>query len=185
MAAADTDAAAGLGLSDWSFSLPSFSWSDLVTLDSGETFGSYLANVADMNAPRGIRNKNPGNIKNDGQQWQGLAAQQTDPTFYQFTDALYGLRAIAHIFRSKQARGLVTPRQMISGPSGWAPSGSGDNNPAAYADAVAAALGVGVDDRVDLSGSDAMCALVAEIVQFENGQQPYGADYIAQAVALP
>lgn len=136
-----------------------------------------------MNAPRGIRNNNPGNIKNDGTAWQGLAASQTDPVFYQFTAASWGIRAIAHIFRSKQARGLVTPNQMISGPGGWAPS-TVDNNPESYANAVAQALGVGPDDAVDLSAPTAMQALVTEIIQFENGQQPYAADYIAAAVAM-
>ena len=37
--------------------------------------------------PRGIRNKNPGNIKL-GTNWDGLAAEQTDPTFCIFDEAV-------------------------------------------------------------------------------------------------
>ena len=40
--------------------------------------------------PRGIRNKNPGNIKL-GTDWDGLAAEQTDPTFCIFDEAVMGI----------------------------------------------------------------------------------------------
>ena len=36
--------------------------------------------------PRGIRNKNPGNIKL-GTAWDGLASEQTDPVFCVFGEA--------------------------------------------------------------------------------------------------
>ena len=40
--------------------------------------------------PRGIRNKNPGNIKL-GTDWEGLASDQTDPTFCIFDEAVMGI----------------------------------------------------------------------------------------------
>ncbi len=43
--------------------------------------------------PRGIRNKNPGNIKL-GTDWDGLAAEQTDPTFCIFDEACNGYTCI-------------------------------------------------------------------------------------------
>ena len=46
--------------------------------------------------PRGIRNKNPGNIKL-GTDWDGLAAVQTDPTFCIFDEAVIGIRALIRI----------------------------------------------------------------------------------------
>ena len=46
--------------------------------------------------PRGIRNKNPGNIKL-GTDWDGLAAEQTDPTFCIFDEAVMGIRALQRI----------------------------------------------------------------------------------------
>ena len=38
---------------------------------------------------RGIRNHNPGNIRH-GEQWQGLAKEQTDPSFCVFISNEYG-----------------------------------------------------------------------------------------------
>ena len=46
--------------------------------------------------PRGIRNKNPGNIKL-GTDWDGLAKEQTDPVFCIFDEAVMGIRALMRI----------------------------------------------------------------------------------------
>jgi len=46
--------------------------------------------------PRGIRNKNPGNIKL-GTDWDGLADEQSDPTFCIFKEAVWGIRALMRI----------------------------------------------------------------------------------------
>ena len=48
--------------------------------------------------PRGIRNNNPGNIKKNGVDWDGLSEEQTDNTFFQFDDPVYGIRALTKIF---------------------------------------------------------------------------------------
>ena len=45
--------------------------------------------------PRGIRNKNPGNIKL-GTDWDGLAAEQSDPTFCTFSEAVMGIRCLLY-----------------------------------------------------------------------------------------
>ena len=41
--------------------------------------------------PRGIRNKNPGNIKL-GTDWDGLASEQSDPVFCVFKESVWGER---------------------------------------------------------------------------------------------
>ena len=46
--------------------------------------------------PRGIRNKNPGNIKL-GTDWDGLADEQSDPVFCIFGEAVMGIRALMKI----------------------------------------------------------------------------------------
>ena len=46
--------------------------------------------------PRGIRNKNPGNIKL-GTKWDGLADEQSDPVFCVFSEAVWGIRALMRI----------------------------------------------------------------------------------------
>ncbi len=64
----------------------------------------------------------------------------------------------------------------------WAPPS--ENDTGAYARQVARALGVGVDDVVDLQDPCTLSKIVPAIVQHENGQQPYPADLIDQAVRL-
>jgi len=46
--------------------------------------------------PRGIRNKNPGNIKL-GTDWDGLASEQSDPVFCVFNESVWGIRALMRI----------------------------------------------------------------------------------------
>ena len=53
--------------------------------------------------PRGIRNNNPGNIE-CGSPWQGLRTQKerTDNRFAQFTDPVFGIRALACVLITYQ-----------------------------------------------------------------------------------
>jgi len=138
--------------------------------------------AVDQNAllrlPRGIRNNNPGNIERDGTRWQGMAARQTDGRFVVFTDAVWGIRAIARILityqdRRRAADGsrIDTVRKFISR---WAPPV--ENNTDAYARSVANALGVGVDDPdLDVYDYKTMHGLVGAIIRFENGSPPHHA----------
>ncbi len=131
--------------------------------------------------PRGIRNNNPGNIDRTSERWQGMAADQSgDPRFVVFSEPKWGLRALAKVLLSYQRKhGLRTPAAIIGR---WAPPS--ENNTGAYARQVAAALGVGVDDQIDLQDPGTLARIVPAIVAHENGQQPYSADLIAQAVRL-
>lgn len=160
---------------------------DFTDYTGGLSLTSAITDLGGLTAPRGIRNNNPGNIRKSNTAWVGLAPadQQTDPDFFVFSEGKYGLRAIAHILLNKQARGLVTVRQMISGPGGWAPTGTADKNPATYANFVANAMGVDVDQPVTLSASLPLLeSMVAAIVEFENGEQPYASSYLEAAVQL-
>lgn len=131
--------------------------------------------------PRGIRNNNPGNIKmtNPRQGWSGSVASPTDSTFEQFHYYVYGLRAMAKLIRNNISRGYDTPNKLISR---WAPAS--DNNPtSAYVGAVAAALAIGPDDR--LNGDKATVRLLAEVIEeFENGMQVMTDDDFNRAWAL-
>ena len=126
--------------------------------------------------PRGIFNKNPGNIRK-GIDWLGLSPEQTDPDFSQFTDPKYGIRAIARILKNYQRDGVQTLREAIER---WAPSVENDTQ--AYISAVCKACEVGPDDRVVLS--DLLADLVPAIIQHENGEQPYDKATIAYGIAL-
>lgn len=131
--------------------------------------------------PRGIRNHNPGNIDRTADRWQGMAADQSsDPRFVVFSEPKWGLRALAKVLLSYQRKyGLRTPAGIIGR---WAPPS--ENDTAAYARQVARALGVGVDDRIDLQDAATLARILPAIVAHENGQQPYAPDLIAQAVRL-
>jgi hypothetical protein len=70
--------------------------------------------------PRGIRNHNPGNIRRNGDPWQGLAKDQTDREFFTFQSAVYGIRALARLLITYQDKyGLCTIETIIGR---WAPA---------------------------------------------------------------
>jgi hypothetical protein len=80
------------------------------------------------NTPRGIRNNNPLNIRHSPSRWQGMAVEQTDPSFVQFRSMAYGYRAVCKLLQSYWQRFRkegkpFTVRTIISR---WAPPE--DNN---------------------------------------------------------
>ncbi len=130
-----------------------------------------------MNIPRGIRNNNPGNIRH-GENWRGLAREQTDPAFCVFTSPVYGIRAMGRILLNYQRLyGLKTVREIVSR---WAPPSENDTD--AYVAHAAEALGVQPDD--ELCVSDHLEALLRVIILHENGRNPYSDDALAQGADL-
>lgn len=119
--------------------------------------------------PRGIRNHNPGNLRRSSDPWQGLAQEQTDPDFFQFASAKWGIRALARTLISYQDRvGITTIKKMIGR---WAPPNENDTD--AYVRAVAANVGVGAGDKIDLHDYSRLRPMVLAVIRHENGQQPY------------
>jgi len=43
-----------------------------------------------MSLPRGIRNNNPGNIRQNNIQWQGMSENPFDPHFVEFKEPVWG-----------------------------------------------------------------------------------------------
>lgn len=82
-----------------------------------------------MEKTRGIRNKNPFNIKLSHNSWLGKVsnAKNTDRVFEQFREMDYGLRAGMQLLRGYIARGFDTPEKIINR---FAPSS--ENNTTAY-----------------------------------------------------
>ena len=143
-----------------------------------------------MNAvPRGIRNRNPGNIRKSRDRWKGLASLQSDPAFFVFETPLWGIRAMAVILRNYQRRhGLKSLAQIIGR---WAPAA--ENDTAGYVAAVSKAIGVGPERGqvdgfevapVDLRDGATLRPLIAAIVRHENGLQPYDLETIDLAIDL-
>lgn len=130
--------------------------------------------------PRGVRNNNPGNIR-IGDNWQGLAPMQEDGSFCQFSDAKYGIRALAYLLLKSYhiKRGLNTVRKIINR---WAPPS--ENDTASYVMQVAKAMQVGADEAIDLTKEFALAGLVAAIIKHENGAQPYSGLQIMAGVRM-
>ncbi len=151
------------------------------TQSGAAAVGSVVDTVSGfLSGPRGIRDNNPGNIRRSDIQWQGQLTQAQveanggtwDPTFIQFSDPAYGVRAIGHVLQSYLARGLATVNSIIR-----TYSATDDD---AYVANVAAALGVGPDDVIDVNAR--LPDLATAIIQQENGEQPYDPASIQQWV---
>lgn len=93
--------------------------------------------------PIGLRNNNPGNIRDDGTAWQGKVGSSGG--FITFADITWGIRAMAKAITTMYGRGDTTITALISD---WAPPS--ENNTAAYIAAVAADTGQGADDLLQL-----------------------------------
>jgi hypothetical protein len=132
---------------------------------------------------RGIRNNNPGNIRDNDQNkalWLGEVegGPNDDSAFLVFTDPKYGIRALVVLLRGYQAKhNLYTVRDIISG---YAPSN--ENDTTAYVNAVAKAVGVGPDQRISVDQH--MAPLVKAIIRHENAGYAYPDAKIAEGIAL-
>lgn len=117
---------------------------------------------------RGERNNNPGNIRH-GSKWQGLSAQQTDPSFCQFVSPEYGIRAIYKLLQTYQKiYGLDTVGSIIDR---YAPPN--ENNTTGYINRAAKDIGVSVNEPINVSSKPVAIALATAIVGVELGYQPY------------
>lgn len=137
--------------------------------------------------PRGIRNHNPGNIEDDRKTpWQGLADPRNDGRFLRFASAPFGIRALARTLivyqdkrRSPDGSAIDTVREIISR---WAPPV--ENDTGAYINHVAARLGVGADDPVDLHRHAVLKPLVCAIIAHENAGHSYPDAVIDEGLRL-
>jgi len=131
-----------------------------------------------MNIPRGIRNNNPGNIRDTSVPWNGLlpGGRDGETTFEVFKASWWGLRALAILLRNYSRKyGLTTVREIINR---WAPPS--DNNPTSdYVRYVSRKIGRDADATLDMETYDDVRPLVEAIVEFENGEDPYSWEYEA------
>lgn len=127
---------------------------------------------------RGLRNNNPGNIRHGSSRWQGMNPVQTDKDFVQFTNPIYGIRAIAKLLNNYQNRyGLNTIEEIISR---WAPPS--ENITGAYVANVANKAGV--SSRKQILIDDYMFPIVKTIIEHENGSNPYSDAQIMEGIRL-
>lgn len=115
--------------------------------------------------PRGIRNCNPGNIRITKDKWQGLRAEQTDDSFFQFESMEFGYRALIRTLQNYHRKhGCRTIADYINR---WAPRAENDTN--AYIKSVCNKLDVPSSYQLLVEDRDTMCAFAAAISEHENG----------------
>lgn len=108
--------------------------------------------------PRGIRNNNPGNIKDDGTSWQGMAG--SDGVFVIFTDMSWGVRAMATALVNMIRKGYNTVGTLI-------PQWSATDQ-AAYVANVASRMGIAPGDLIT-TDVPTLSALMRAMITQENG----------------
>jgi hypothetical protein len=137
--------------------------------------------AVDIFTPRGVRNNNPGNIRRSGSAWAGLSAEQTDPEFARFDDAVMGLRALMRLLLAYRYKyGLESVEQIIRR---FAPPHENDTD--GYIRFAARDMGVKREDALDLSSAPRLVSLARAIVRRENGasREWYAPDIYARAAA--
>lgn len=121
-----------------------------------------------MTTPRGIRNNNPGNIRNSNRtSWQGEVDvyEKKDLAFEEFKSLELGIRAMMKLLQNYQKDfGLNTISGLINR---WAPSS--ENNTAAYIRSVCKQMQIPDSCPINLQDKATMCALVEAMILVENG----------------
>lgn len=129
-----------------------------------------------MSTPRGLALNNPGNIRHSSDHWYGMSADQPDTDFVKFQAPLWGIRAMAKILDHYVETGAKTVRDVISR---WAPPTENDTEN--YIQFVASAVPCHADDTIDIV--KCLYLIVPAMIKMEQGQQPYTAQVIQQAIA--
>ncbi|WP_146123560.1 hypothetical protein [Burkholderia multivorans] len=109
------------------------------------------ANGGGPNAPLGIRNNNPGNLRPGGQ-------------FAQYPDMQTGLQALDNNLQAYGKQGINTVAGVISK---WAPPNENDTN--GYIKEVSQRLGISPNQKIDLSNPLVRQSLATAIALRENG----------------
>lgn len=125
-----------------------------------------------MTTPRGLRNNNPGNIRNSSTVWQGEITPSKDKSFKQFKSMAYGYRAVIRLLQNyRKLYYLKTIAELINR---WAPPT--ENKTSAYITRVCKEMQVPSTYVIDIEDKATMCAMAAAISQVENGVPAVMAD---------
>ena len=127
------------------------------------------------NLPRGYRNANPGNIRINGDLFQGEIRPSKDKSFKQFETMAYGYRAIFRLLRNYYNNyHLDTIRNMITR---WSPPK--ENHTEKYIQFVSGYSGIPADDPININDREQMIRIVAGMSRIENGREADMSDVIA------
>ena len=116
---------------------------------------------------RGIRNKNPGNLRH-GNKWQGLAQEQTDSAFCQFESMEYGCRALMKTLQTYHNKYDLDNIEGII--ARWAPTN--ENDTMSYINSVSKRLGINSKESLDLEHNPKLYLELAKAIAIhENGRE--------------
>lgn len=136
--------------------------------------------------PRGIRQNNPGNLKDFGIPWDGLVDQDEHGLdaagFCVFRFPEYGIRAMAKQIRTNYIRHQCRNiRRLIER---WAPDNGENPHQDNYVAFVAEWINSSQWRPVDLLDPRLAYGVIEAITHFENGQQPYAPGQIRLAMYM-
>lgn len=135
--------------------------------------------ASDPNAPRGVRNNNPLNIRRTNIAWQG-ETEGLDEAFETFVSPEHGIAAAVRNLQAYQDRhGIRTIGEAIAR---WAPES--ENDTAAYIARIEERTGLTADTPLDARDFRQMQLLIPAMVEVENGAQPYDAETFVQGFSL-
>ena len=121
---------------------------------------------------RGLRNCNPGNIRQSRSKFKGEVRPSRDSAFKEFESMAYGYRAMFVLLDTYRTRyGLSTIREIISR---WAPPS--ENFTEGYIRFVAERTGIDADAEVNSLSERDMVPIVAAMSEIENGTKAVMAD---------
>lgn len=124
--------------------------------------------------PRGLRNRNPGNIRRSSVRYKG-ETESRDAAFKAFHSMAWGYRAMFVLLHTYRVRhGIATLRGMIAR---WAPPAENDTE--AYLRTVVRRSGVDPDTEIDTRDRSAMTCIAAAMAHVENGTEPDAAEIAA------
>lgn len=145
------------------------SWAKKPPADTERVAGQPLTQTLTIagNAPRGIRNRNPGNIKfSTGNNWRGQIGKDSGG-FVIFDSDANGLRAMAKLLKTYMTRHGLNTIGSIS--RRWSPDAVGLSGQ--YAAAVAKNTGIAATRVIDVNDATALAQIMRGMVMVENGAQ--------------
>ena len=121
---------------------------------------------------RGLRNCNPGNIRQSRSKFQGEVRPSRDSAFKQFETMAYGYRAMFVLLDTYHRRyGLTTIREMF-----FNDTATTEIFTEGYIRFVAERTGISADAQVDSRSERDMVPIVAAMSEIENGAKAVMAD---------
>ena len=136
-----------------------------VTNSSPGTRAEQGRSKGDKRGSRGLRNDNPLNIRHGKSQWVGMREKQTDKSFVQFTESMYGYRAAFVLLKNYIGKGKDTIGKIIAK---WAPSSDG-NNTQSYINYVSKSTGIKASHALKWEDKDDLVEIVRSMAHMESG----------------